>query len=557
MTGRVGSWVGVVALSLIFGAAFCWPLLDSVGHIGPRNDWDQHLTLHWVPYETVRQYGQIPLWNPYVCGGMPMLGNPQSRWLTPFFLLHVWFGPELALQLEMLAHICLGWLGAFVLGRTVGLSRVASLAPATIFAGSSYLYLHLAEGHSTWMAYAYMPSILAAALAKRPIVAGIGLAVAVYEGGIYTVVHTVLALALLALHRSIADKSLRPIAGLGVTAIMAICVAAPKLMMMQPLLAQYPRLTESTETVSVELVARALVDREQNLEMRIPDEHALGFYEYGAYVGPVPVLLALFGAVASMRRTIPWLLLLCAGLALSLGRTPGGEYSPWSLLHEVPIFASLRIPSRFIVLAVLALGVLAGFGTDRLVTTRRYRRMAMAVALLAIAAIDMGLVASPLLRHVGDAETITLDRSERFVQLNNAERKQMYPAAQANMGSLDCYEPLEPAVAPAGMGDAHYRGEQYLLRGGSVTLVEWSPNRLTLAVSSNAPDILVVNYNYDSFWQVVSGAGQPFNQGGLLGVAVPAGTQQLVLAYRSQRFTVGVALAIAALAGAALWRLKR
>jgi len=539
----------LAAVALVFATVFCWPLLGRFGQIGALrdNDWDQHLTVHWVPYETVRQYGEIPLWNPYVCGGMPMLGNPQSRWLSPFFLLHLLYGLERGLQLEMIVHVGLAWLGALLLGRTAGLSWMASLAPAIIFAGSSWFSLHLAEGHTTWMAFAYMPGILAAAASGKHVLAGIGLALATYEGGVYAVPYTVLVLSLLALHRTIAERSVRPLAGLGISAIMAACVAAPKLLLMQALMTRYPRVIESRESVGLELLTRALLGRDQDWHAVVSDDQEWSFIEYGAYVGPIAFALAVYGALGAKGRAVPWIVLLGVGLALSVGGTLGGDYSPWAFLHQLPVFTSLRKPSRFLLLVVLAIGMLAGLGVDRFVSRRGGWRKALAIALLVTATIDLAYVGPPQLRVVAYSEEITFERSKSFVQLNFNTPKQMYAAAQANMGSLNCYEPLEPAVAPLGVNEPGYRGEQYLLREGTVRLVGWSPNRLTVAVSSNAPNVLVINYNYDAFWRVVSGAGHTFDHEGLLAVSIPAGSQQLALAYRPQRFAIGVLLAIAAL----------
>lgn len=549
----------LAAVAVAFAMVFCWPLLSRFGRVGPLNDndWDQHLTLHWVPHDTVTQYGEIPLWNPYVCGGMPMLGNPQSRWLSPFFLLHLLFGLERGLQLEMIAHVALAWLGALLLGRTAGLSWVASLAPAIIFAGSSWFYLHLAEGHTTWMAFAYTPGILAAAASNRPVLAGIGLALAAYEGGVYPVPYTVLGLALLALHRTIAERSVRPLAGLGMTAITAACVAAPKLLLMQVLMTRYPRAIESTESIGPELLTRALLGRNQDWHAVVSDDQQWSFLEYGAYVGPIAFALAVCGAIGAKRRAAAWIVLLGVGLALSVGGTLGGDYSPWAFLHQLPVFASLRKPSRFVLLVVLAIGMLAGLGVDRLVSGRGGWRMALAVALLVTATIDFAFVGPPQLQVVTYSEEIAFERSKSFVQLNFNTPKQMYAAAKANMGSVNCYEPLEPTVAPLGVNEPGYRGEQYLLREGTVRLVQWSPNRLTLDVSSSTPNVVVINYNYDAFWQVASGTGQTFDHEGLLGVNVPAGSQQIVLAYRSQRFVIGVLLAIGALTVAGVGARRR
>jgi len=42
------------SLSILFAAAFCWPLFGHFGELGVAFDWDEHQLYHWVPYETVR-----------------------------------------------------------------------------------------------------------------------------------------------------------------------------------------------------------------------------------------------------------------------------------------------------------------------------------------------------------------------------------------------------------------------------------------------------------------------------------------------------------------------
>ena len=99
-------------------------------------------------------------------------------------------------------------------------------------------------------------------------------------------------------------------------------------------------------------------------------EHPRGFPgnvfvwpEYNAYVGVVPVpLLALAAIVALVRpgqeaRPLQAHLWLVAGLVwCALGKIPG--FSLFGLLQELPVFRSLRVPSRFLYPATMAAALL-------------------------------------------------------------------------------------------------------------------------------------------------------------------------------------------------------
>ncbi|MCI0672669.1 MAG: hypothetical protein L0Y64_19660, partial [Myxococcaceae bacterium] len=65
---------------LVFGALALWASWTPLGQAGGLNDFrDSHL-LHSYEEAAVRtltHFGQVPLWNPWSCGGLYALGNPQ------------------------------------------------------------------------------------------------------------------------------------------------------------------------------------------------------------------------------------------------------------------------------------------------------------------------------------------------------------------------------------------------------------------------------------------------------------------------------------------------
>ena len=91
----------VIAIgSVAFAVVFCYPLVTHFLTPGVYNDWDFFLAPQWAAYWITYQYRQLPLWNPFECGGIPMLGDPDSHFLTPWFLLTILFGPFVGLHLR-------------------------------------------------------------------------------------------------------------------------------------------------------------------------------------------------------------------------------------------------------------------------------------------------------------------------------------------------------------------------------------------------------------------------------------------------------------------------
>ncbi len=565
---RPGRWRGVEALavaiiSVVFGATFAYPLLQRLGHPGITLDWDAALHHHWVAVETVTRFHQIPLWNPYACGGTPLLGEPQSRILTPFFLLHLVAGPVKALHLEVFLHLAVGAAGGYVLGRTLGLGRLGATAVALVFPSCSTQFLRLGVGHTNSLPYAYLPWIVACfsfAVERRRLVpgalAGLLLALVVGEGGVYVAPHAGLLLGMLAVAQALAARDVWPLVVLAETGAFGLAFAAPKLLPALEYVQRIPRLIPSNESTSLSVMATALFSRDP--APHLPPLNYWEYHEYGAYLGPAAALLALAGVVLSWRRAWPWTVTVIVFFGLALGDI--GPASPWSLLHRLPLFASQHVPSRFLVMLVFSVGVLAGLGTDAFARIHwRWARPAVAFLILA-GAVDAFLVGPRHLRRTFEWEYAPLPPAPRFKQVWLGQGRAMYASARANMGALDCFQHAmgsELTFARAANLEG-YRGEAYVVGSGKVRGTLWTPNALEFQVALDQPGVLVVNQNFNTLWELVAGHGEVFPSDGLLAVRLPAGAQRLTLRYGGGLLTCGLALATFGGAGlAALWYRER
>ena len=119
-----------------------------------------------VPYYTLTHFHQFPFWDPYKCGGMTMLGNPESSIVTPFLLLYLIFGLIPGMLLEIYLHVAIMFAGGYIFGRELGLVPLAALVLAAFFPSSSWLSLHIAMGHLNFLSVAYIPWTLALLLAS-------------------------------------------------------------------------------------------------------------------------------------------------------------------------------------------------------------------------------------------------------------------------------------------------------------------------------------------------------------------------------------------------------
>jgi len=540
----------VAASSMAFGLAFAWPILGHLGKFGAFHDWEFFTELHWVAYYTVAHYHQFPLWNPYKCGGMPMFGNPQSRVLTPFFLIHLLAGPVLGAQLEIILHLAIAWAGGYVLGRTLGLSTLACVVCASVFPSNSWFFLHIGEGHAVFLPLAYMPWVgvlFCIGINRKKLfpasLAGLLIALCFWEGGLYISIFCGIFIASLAVTMTLTRWSLWPVWSAVTAAAFAAGFAAIKLLPAMEMFRAYPHPTMGGETNPWSIIALFLFSRDQDILRG--GVTSFGFFEYGAYIALPFAALAVLGSISYWRRSLPWTM--SAALFLFMVRGDTGAHSVWMIVRNLPLFSRLlgamRFPTRLLGAFALPVSVLAGFGTDFLVRWLRTWGIWLSAIALAVGLIDAWLVGPPNLKLIFRDSTIQLPTSFEFRQMRQLGAKfNMTYVAVANMGALECYEYTDITTNVVGFDQQGYKGEQYLVGLGSAQLDRWTPNALTYDVTALAPTVLIVNQNYDPGWTLAEGTGEVLSSNGVLGVSIPAGKQRIKLVYRSKSFRYGIAV---------------
>ena len=529
MRGETGL---VILAALAFGAGFTYPLLLHLGVLTSFWDWDFALELTVAARRSIVEYHQLPLWNPWMCGGAPLLANPQARILSPFFLLVLIFGPAAGTQLAVWLHLAMAWAGGYVLGRVLAMRPLGAVACASAFAASSWFPLHLASGELVMMGFCYLPWLLAFTelAAERRLrwvwPAALVLALMWLDGNPYPPSYAALVLAVLAPALAVQHRSMRPLWVTVSVGVLGLMLAGPHLMLSYRVAAAHPRPT-ALDQGTLHALWIALFSRNQDLQRS--SEMTWGWHEVGAYVG-LFMALAIAG-LSRPRRAWPWVLLAAVMVTLTMGAR--GPWWPWPLLHTLPVFSWERLPYRFIVPMVQAIAVLAGFGTDWIAAAGG---TVVAAGLIAVATLDCLWVGTYNLNYpiqnpvpsvaTGDFRQVREPGTGYYVV-----SRDMLRVTLMNQGIINCNDYTDWSTPVAGEGEPGYRGEQYLLGAGTVELILWTPNRLEFAVDVAAPATLVVNQNYDRLWRLTAGRGSVISQGGLLAVSLPAGKQTLELSY--------------------------
>lgn len=571
---RLGAALAIL-VAIAISAAYCAPLFEN-SNWGVQ-DWDQHLFYHQVPRDTVVEYHELPLWNPYACGGLPMLGNPQSRFMSPFFLLHLVFGVALGLRLEIVGHLALGLVGMYLLARRCGAEVIPAVLAGAVFAFSTYFVVNLAVGMTVFLPVAYLP--LLALFVSRGLessanlwVSAALLALILGDGGHYVIPIALTFVGVFTLVRGREMPLRQGLLNMGKLVALFTALAAVKLFPALELMSKNSRRIDDYSGYSLESLAFALFARDQSIDGIRTQQSAPGFLhgisyavdENGVYIGFLAAALFLVGIVARGRQLWRWVAVLLVFLWLSFGDrvTP----SLWAVLHAVPPYSSMRVATRFRMIWIIQVSLFAGLGLQHLVmrVSRDARvRAAVAVPVVLLIIVDLFSVGEPLWRQAFPIPPLAIGPKEEFRQTtsfvaydasgpttelraHNAWSGYM-PAYLRNLGTINCYEPLPVRRAATPSDSPEYRGEAYITgTTGDAKVLRRTPNTLLVEATLADNGMLVINQNFARGWR--SSEGTVDREKGLLVVKLGPGAHTVSLRYTPTSFLLGLGLSLATIA---------
>jgi hypothetical protein len=380
----------------------------------------QFVPWHGAAVQALRA-GELPLWNPLVGNGAPLLANYQSALCYPPNWLYFLLAPAHALSWLMVLHVLWAGLGMWFYSRLIGLRTWPRLVSALSFMFSGYLVSRLGfpsiGSTLPWLPWTFWAAerLLGRRSLRSAAVLGLCLAMGWLAGHAQTAFYSGLALGAYVLWRILRPPSSAPyepgergrsvgrlLAYLLVAVAVGIGLAAIQLLPT----AELQRLSQRASGVDYDYAMNYSLWPLRLIAFLTPRffghpatgnywGYCCNYWEDNGYVGLLPSLLAagaLMGWLRARRaRTalrsgadgfpLPLaesLVLFYAGLACLAVLLALGRHTPlYPFFHDhVPGFGLFQGPARLLCLWTMGVSVLAGIGAELWQPTGRIKKLA-------------------------------------------------------------------------------------------------------------------------------------------------------------------------------------
>ena len=493
-------------------------------------DWDYFAQSYEAARQSILHYHQFPWWNPWMNGGQPLFANPQFGLFSLHMPLVLLFGTVTGLHLSLFVYYILGFWGMFFLLRRLGSGgTIFTSLLSYVWLFSSYGAWHLGGGQFTFTVYLLAPWAFLAILNihKRHGWLWFGLiaSLLIQTAAHYITIEALFICGLIAavqLGRVVYQRHIRDwrtawplLEPYLLAGVIVLLLCGVRLFYTFQFMHEYPRLEPLDSPESPKLFIGSIVFRHavDPSALTAPHIAPYGWAEYADYFGLITIallcylLVRWFMNLRSITRQ-EWFILIASGLAALLTLGPFMPLSPFSLIHHLPLFSQMRVPSRFIGWAVL--GAI-------LLLLRLPRKPAIYV-LLVLATVDVFTASYPVLNYHEPQYVAPASRSanqfEQYeffdthpelgqIAILGLQNLRLLRATQSNYGEVYAYEPI------LNIGEYYYlpgtnrcgvnHGCEFVLTNNA-TVTMWSPQEIILHRTGSG--LIKLNMNPGKVWEV-------------------------------------------------------
>lgn len=576
-------------------------------------DWDQQYFFLEILRKSIMEYAEIPSWNPYYSGGMPVFENPLTKIPSIPLLLALVLGTVQSLKVSFILYYFSGLVGSFLLfNKGLRITPSISFMGTILFMQSGWIIEHTYPGHCNFYSNMILPWVyyfLILSIRKKEffymLLSGILISYLVWDGNIYFFLYTYFILFLLSCYILVTEKTLRTV---GIIAVIMTIGLSFSLFRILPTLDYYLDFgfffKPDALPLKIEEIWKIFTIRSQHplLARNFPDQQ-YRWWEYGNYIGLIPFFLlpiSILGMYLKNRKLLLGFMIL-GTLLLLLMMGKFHDLSPASLLGKIPGYTNLRSHARWSFYLVFSFTIFLGLGLQSIYeklfldekeivfSKNRIQFISFHITVILISlylSYDLSTVNSKILRDVfpipGSAlfEKMAPESQPPFTTiyeypgLHEFSASSMYPAIRKNISIYNGYDVLNRWQNILYLGHSDYRGEIYLIDTGSVEITHKIPSRIRIQVDSPGNNRIILNQNFNKHWTIeksleianhnspdptkatlIPSSGkyispQEFEK--KLSIRVPPGGHEILLSYWNPFVTLGMVLGLLGLVGSYL-----
>jgi len=332
--------------------------------------------------------GSFPLWNPYSYCGHPFLANPANFVLYPLIVIYLIMPLAPAFNLDILLHFFIAGIGVLLLVRSLAGSTTAGFVSSIIYIFCGYMIESVCAGHLTkihsaailpWIFYFTENAFRSSRMAWYLVLSGTMLGIQILTGNTQNNLYTIYFVSTYFVVRCLMERRRIDVQQM-MTYALYICLipvisfglSAAQLIPSWELISLSDRSQETYEFATfMSFMPRNfftfLVPKPETMLISTN-------WEFGAYVGILPLFLAGLGILFSHERrtTVGFLCMLIISVTLMLG-----SYTPLYRIyyHALPLIDKIRVPARAVIFFDFSIAILAGYGVKFVLETVNTRRL--------------------------------------------------------------------------------------------------------------------------------------------------------------------------------------
>lgn len=505
-------------LSFIFLASlpviaftFKFSILDR--HNTFPDDWGYFAQVYEAARLSILKYHEFPWINSWSIGGIPLYANPQFGLFSIPMALVLLFGTVVGLHLSVLVYFLIGFWGMYFLLLRLGVpTKYNAILLSYIWVFSGFIVSHMAVGHLTFSAYLLSPWFFLTLLNIHKKRGWLWFALAtillILQAPHYITIEVLtigLVVAAVQIGRLLYNDRCSFL-NLVKPYVFSLLIIVPfitvKLLFVFQYLHEYPRITPLDMSVSPALLVTALAFRD--FQSHFNSFHAqYNWWEYADYMGIISLGLFVYVIISQLFRKgklnfIGWAMIITIGIAFLLAMGPFSAVSPYSIIHRLPIFNEMRIPSRWI--GWISFGIILFLA--------RLPKKTIIYCLLSLSVIDVFLANFSILNSYEQLYKTPASYQKTIEQYSYYEFHQMSLSAlyatQSNIGQIYGYEPI---LGFGGYYDVSYYSTQTnrcglnqgcdFVESHNAKVTYWSPLKIDLTRTGKGAVVLDMNPGKD------------------------------------------------------------